>query len=180
LNGASLASMSFSSDGSTLAWGQDDGIYEANVSDPNNCQQFTSSVHKVVDGGAMPFLSPAPLSPLQPKPSPTCGSGGSCPPSPTCGSGKSCPSPSGGKAPNTTITGFKMNARKRSASVHFKGTGSGKLTFQCRLGKGKWQPCSSPVTIVHISRGRHRFEVRARDSAGRVDPTPAVKTFRGR
>lgn len=178
-SGTKDASMSFSSDGSTLAWGQDDGIYEANVSDPSNCQQITNSVHQVVAGGAEPFLSPAPLSALQPKPPATCGSGGTCPPSPTC-TGSKCQNPSPTTTtPNTKITGFKMNARKHRAIVHFTGTGSGKLSFQCRLGKRAWQSCHSPVTIVHISHGRHRFEVRARDSAGHVDPTPAVKSFHG-
>jgi hypothetical protein len=76
-NGTGLASMSFSADGHTLAWGQDDGVYEANVSDPSNCAQVTGSVHRVVAGGAMPFLSPAPLSPSQPGPSPV-------PPTPVC------------------------------------------------------------------------------------------------
>jgi hypothetical protein len=60
-HGSSLASMSFSSDESTLAWGQDDGIYEANVSNPNNCAAVTSSVQLVVPGGQMPFLSAAAL-----------------------------------------------------------------------------------------------------------------------
>jgi hypothetical protein len=69
-NATGLASMSFSADGRTLAWGQDDGIYEANVSDPANCAQVTGSVHRVVSGGAMPFLSPAALSPVQPGPKP--------------------------------------------------------------------------------------------------------------
>ena len=60
-HGSSLASMSFSSDESTLAWGQDDGIYEANVSNPKDCAAVTGSVHLVVPGGQMPFLSPAAL-----------------------------------------------------------------------------------------------------------------------
>jgi hypothetical protein len=147
-----LASMSFSSDSGTLAWAQDDGIYEANVSDPRNCQQITGSVHRVVPGGAMPFLSPAGLS-AAPRPS---------------------------AAPNTRITAFALNARKRSATVHFSGSGSGKLSFQCKVNSGAWRSCRSPITLKQLSRGRHRFEVRARNSAGRVDPTPAVKTFRVR
>ena len=61
-HGSSLASMSFSADGSTLAWGQDDGIYEANVADPNDCATVKRSVHRVVRGGAMPFLGRAALS----------------------------------------------------------------------------------------------------------------------
>jgi hypothetical protein len=36
------------------------------------------------------------------------------------------------------------------------------------------------MTLKHLSRGSHKFEVRARDAAGRIDPTPAAKTFRVR
>jgi hypothetical protein len=61
-HGAGLISMSFSADGSTLAWGQDDGIYEANVADPSDCATVTRSVHRVVPGGSMPFLGKASLS----------------------------------------------------------------------------------------------------------------------
>lgn len=61
-HGSSLLSMSFSADNSTLAWGQDDGIYEANVANPNDCATVTKSVHRVVPGGSMPFLGKAPLS----------------------------------------------------------------------------------------------------------------------
>jgi hypothetical protein len=60
-HGSSLASMSFSSDDSTLAWGQDDGIYEANVSNPKDCSAILGSVHLVVPGGQTPFLSAAAL-----------------------------------------------------------------------------------------------------------------------
>jgi len=61
-HGSSLLSMSFSADGSTLAWGQDDGIYEANVANPSDCATVTRSVHRIVPGGSMPFLGKAPLS----------------------------------------------------------------------------------------------------------------------
>jgi hypothetical protein len=73
---SSLASMSFSSDGSTLAWAQDDGVYEANVSNPNDCASVTDSVRLVVPGGQMPFLGAAPLSPSQGGGSGTPSSGG--------------------------------------------------------------------------------------------------------
>jgi hypothetical protein len=61
-HGSGLASMSFSADGSTLAWGQDDGVYEANVANPSDCATVTRSVRRVVPGGSMPFLGRAPLS----------------------------------------------------------------------------------------------------------------------
>jgi len=61
-HGSGLTSMSFSTDGSTLAWGQDDGIYEANVANPAVCPTVTRSVRRVVAGGSMPFLGRAALS----------------------------------------------------------------------------------------------------------------------
>jgi len=61
--------LTFTRDGSTLAWGQSDGIYEANVSNPSDCAAVSSSVHLVVPGGAMPSFGAAALSPaLSPKP----------------------------------------------------------------------------------------------------------------
>lgn len=56
------ASPSFSTDGAILAWGQADGIYEANVANPADCNAVTSSTHLVVPGGSMPSFGAAPLS----------------------------------------------------------------------------------------------------------------------
>jgi len=58
----SQASPSFSADGSLLAWGQHDGIYEANVSNPADCNAVSSSVHLAVPGGQMPSFGAAALS----------------------------------------------------------------------------------------------------------------------
>jgi PKD repeat protein len=60
------ASVTYSSDDRTIAWAQDDGIYEANVSNPQDCSAVSSSVHRVVAGGGMPFLSPARLTAARP------------------------------------------------------------------------------------------------------------------
>lgn len=106
-SGTGLASMSFSADGRTLAWGQDDGVYEADVSDPGNCAQVTGSVHRVVAGGAMPFLSPAALSPVQqPGPAPV-------PPKPVCHT--SCtPSPATHRlVPAFSVTPSHAHARQK-------------------------------------------------------------------
>ena len=58
----SQASPSFSTDGSILAWGQADGIYEANVANPADCNAISGSTHLVVPGGSMPSFGAAPLS----------------------------------------------------------------------------------------------------------------------
>lgn len=148
VNAAQLASMSFSSDGSTLAWAQDDGIYEANVSDPGNCAAVTGSVHEVVPGGYMPFLGAASLS-------------------------------AAAGAPNTSITGLAVSARRHTATLRFTGSGgTGRLSFQCRLDRGAWKSCRSPFTARHVKKGSHTLAVRARDGAGHVDASPAARHFR--
>ena len=37
-----------------------------------------------------------------------------------------------------------------------------------------WEECASPVRFAYMFAGEHRFEVRAIDPSGNVDPTPAV------
>ncbi len=49
------------------------------------------------------------------------------------------------------------------------------VTFECRLdptGPGGWSACPSPQPYTGLPDGPHRFEVRAKDPAGNVDPTP--------
>jgi hypothetical protein len=172
-HGSSLASMSFSSDGSTLAWGQDDGIYEANVSNPNACSTVAGSVHLVVPGGQMPFLGAAALS----APASTTGTGPTGGGGSQSGGGSSAgDKPSG--APNTTITSFRVNKRSREATLKFRGShGVGKLSFRCKLDRGRWTSCRSPKIYKHLSKGRHRFAVKTVDHRGKVDPTPATTRF---
>jgi len=50
-------------------------------------------------------------------------------------------------------------------------------TFQCKIGSGSYAACSSPTTIDPVPDGSHRFRVRARDSFGNLDPTPASRRF---
>jgi hypothetical protein len=51
-------------------------------------------------------------------------------------------------------------------------------TFTGRLDAQKPRPCASPTAYRKLKRGKHVFRVRARDRAGNVDATPAVKRFR--
>ena len=150
-HGSSLASMSFSSDGSILAWGQDDGVYEANVSNPNDCATVTGSVHLVVPGGQMPFLGAAALSPpAPPTGTGTTGGGGS-----KSGGGSSTGHAVAG-APNTAITSLRLNKRSRQAALKFRGSrGVGKLSFKCKLDHGRWASCHSPKTYKHLKGPAH-------------------------
>lgn len=51
-------------------------------------------------------------------------------------------------------------------------------SFQCKVDRGGWNPCRPPKAYFRIAEGWHTLRVRARDRAGNVDPTPAVRRFR--
>lgn len=80
--------------------------------------------------------------------------------------------------PNTTITGEFVITGKHRATFDFAGSGGvGPLHFQCKVDSGSWKSCTSPVTYTRLSHGSHTFNVRAIDSRGRADPTPAKRSF---
>jgi uncharacterized membrane protein YgcG len=181
-----IDSISYSSDGSTLAWADDGGIYEANVANPSDCAAIRSSVHLAVPGGAYPYFGAAALSPVINRGSgggSGSGSGGSGAGTGGSGSGGGG-THSGGStqsvsAPNTKIARATINHRARTATFHVNGSGgSGKLTYKCRLDRGRWVKCGASVTYKHLRRGRHTFAVEAIDPRGKVDRTPATKRFK--
>ena len=49
--------------------------------------------------------------------------------------------------------------------------------FECRLDGGDWSDCVSPASYSGLDEGIHRFEVRAIDDVGNVDPAPAVQAW---
>jgi 6-phosphogluconolactonase (cycloisomerase 2 family) len=49
--------------------------------------------------------------------------------------------------------------------------------FECRVDEGPFFACSSPYTSFALADGPHRFQVRAVDTAGNVDATPAESSF---
>jgi hypothetical protein len=51
-------------------------------------------------------------------------------------------------------------------------------TFECRIDDAPFAVCSSPATFDDIPIGDHTFEVRAKDAAGNVDPTPEARSWR--
>jgi hypothetical protein len=57
----------------------------------------------------------------------------------------------------------------------FHSTKSG--TFECKVDAGAFAPCTSPYTTPFLADGPHTFQVRAKDSVGNVDPTPATSSF---
>ena len=81
--------------------------------------------------------------------------------------------------PQTKIVKANIRARKHTASFRLSGSGGkGKLSFQCRLDKGKYKTCRSGKSYKHLKRGKHVFRVRAKDASGKLDPTPATRKFK--
>ena len=82
--------------------------------------------------------------------------------------------------PDTTITGGpSAKTKKKTATIAFSGSDARAVAgFQCRLDDGAFEACSSPKTYGGLKKGRHTVEVRAIDSAGNVDPTPASRGWK--
>jgi hypothetical protein len=78
--------------------------------------------------------------------------------------------------PDTAIaTGPSGTIAVREASFAFEGTQPG--TFECSLDSAAWAACLSPKSYASLSDGPHTFEVRAVNTLGKADPTPAVTSF---
>ena len=56
-------------------------------------------------------------------------------------------------------------------------TAPASLTFECRIDGGAYAPCTSPTTLNGLTAASHTFDVRAKDAAGNLDPTPATYTW---
>ena len=79
--------------------------------------------------------------------------------------------------PETTITdGPSGTINSSSAGFNF-GSSEASSSFECRLDAGSWASCSSPKVYSGLVDGAHSFEVRANDTAGNLDPTPAGGAF---
>lgn len=77
-------------------------------------------------------------------------------------------------APETGIVKRpKKSTTKRKATIAFISTDPGS-TFQCKVDKKAWAPCSSPLKLKKLKVGKHKVQVQAVDPVGNVDATPAV------
>ena len=85
---------------------------------------------------------------------------------------------------NTAIHGGPSGTTtSRRASFHLLGTG-GAVRIQCKLNRGAWYLCartnSKSIVLRNLSRRIHTFYARAVNRSGRVDSTPAKRTWRVR
>jgi hypothetical protein len=79
-------------------------------------------------------------------------------------------------APDTSITAAPANL-SNSSSAGFSFTSTEPGSFQCQLDAGNVVACSSPQNYTGLGEGSHAFQVRAIDSAGNIDPSPASYTW---
>jgi hypothetical protein len=80
--------------------------------------------------------------------------------------------------PETEITKGAPNKLDKS-KVKFKFTADEpNVTFECKLDKKPYKPCSSPKKVKRLDDGKHKFKVIATDEAGNSDPSAAKDKFK--
>ena len=87
-------------------------------------------------------------------------------------------------APDTSITsGIEHNGRTSSTTARFGFSGAddvtppAALTFECSVDNAAFTPCTSEQEFAGLAVGFHVFAVRARDGAGNIDPSPALRNW---
>jgi hypothetical protein len=85
-------------------------------------------------------------------------------------------------APDTMLLSHPANPTNiASATFTFSGTdpapSSGGPTFECKLDGSGFAACVSGANYTGLTDGSHTFQVRAKDTAGNVDATPASFTW---
>jgi len=77
--------------------------------------------------------------------------------------------------PDTEIVSGPPPVASENVTFTFRSTEPG--TFECRIDRKAWTPCTTPRSYVDLTTGDHIFRVRAIDRVGLVDPTPAEREF---
>jgi len=80
--------------------------------------------------------------------------------------------------PETTITSYPQNPTNSTSATFAFTCNEQNCTFECQIDGGSWETCTSPKTYTNLSEGSHTFSVRAKDSAGNIDPTPVSYSWK--
>jgi hypothetical protein len=78
--------------------------------------------------------------------------------------------------PETTITSGPSGTIADSSAL-FEFAASEPSSFECSLDTAPFGACSSPAFYTDLGEGSHSFRVRAIDTAGNYDPTPAERSW---
>jgi large repetitive protein len=65
----------------------------------------------------------------------------------------------------------------RDARFTFSSPSADVARYECRLGSAAFATCTSPIDYTSLADGSYTFQVKAIDSAGNEDPTPAQYTW---
>ena len=79
--------------------------------------------------------------------------------------------------PETTITAGPTGTITATSAVFSYTSSTSGVTFECRRDGGVWVSCPSPKTVSDLAVGERTFYVRAMNSSGIRDDTPAARTF---
>jgi len=92
------------------------------------------------------------------------------------------PNPSDTDPPETEIDKTPKNRTEKPKAKYGFSSDEPGSTFECafdkQVKKGQFEDCDSPQKYKHLDDGKHKFQVRAVDPAGNVDPTPAADKFK--
>ncbi|NTX62946.1 Ig-like domain repeat protein [Myxococcus sp. CA051A] len=80
-------------------------------------------------------------------------------------------------APDTTLVSGPSGATNSASAAFAFSSTEGSSTYECSLDGATFTSCSTPATYNTLSQGNHTLAVRARDTAGNVDPTPATRAW---
>jgi hypothetical protein len=81
------------------------------------------------------------------------------------------------KPPRSKITKVTVDSKHHKATIKFSSS-EPRSSFRCKLDRKPFRPCRSPKIYRHLDPGKHKVKVQARDAAGNLDPTPAVRSFK--
>jgi hypothetical protein len=71
-----------------------------------------------------------------------------------------------------------VRSRKKSIKVGFRfGSDEAGATFLCKVDRAPFRPCAAKL-VRRFKLGKHKLRVKAQDTLGNIDPTPAVAGFR--
>jgi hypothetical protein len=95
------------------------------------------------------------------------------------GSGPGGPQPNSGNGPPQTTLRSKPPKRTQDRTPTFRfGANESGVRFECKLDRAAFKACRSPYTVHRLRLGSHTFKVRARDSSGGLDRSPAAYGFK--
>lgn len=79
--------------------------------------------------------------------------------------------------PTSTVVGPAALTGARTAAFTLTASEAG-ATFTCSVDRAAYRPCTSPLRLSRVAIGTHSLRVRATDTAGIVQKTPTLRTWR--